>query len=494
MAHFDDLMAYDRETQALAAIMGRLSWDQETVMPRGAAEQRGEEMAALEAVLHARRVDPRLGDWIAAIDEASLDDFGRAYMRHIRRDYARNTKVPARLAAEIARVTSVAQGIWAEARARDDFAHFAPTFEEVVRLRREEAAALREGTDHADLWDALHQDYEPGSSGAALEAMFGALRPRLVALRDRILGAEAPKALSGSFDEDRQMALTEGLAGVFGYDFSRGRIDKAVHPFSSGSGLDVRITTRTNPEDPLNSIYSTIHETGHACYEQNISPDYLLSPLGAGVSMGVHESQSRIYENQLGRSRAFTEYLYGQMRETFGDFGIDSAEAFFAAVNRVTPGFIRTEADEVQYNLHVLMRFDLEREIVNGTLEIRDLPEAWDARFAADFGVTVDRISNGCLQDVHWPVGLFGYFPTYSLGNVYAGCLHKALRADVPDLDAQLSRGDTTGATGWLRDNLQQYGGLRAPRETVVHACGFEPSELPLLDYLEEKFGAIYGV
>jgi Zn-dependent carboxypeptidase len=493
MSAFDDLLAYVRTTEALGQIAGRLSWDQETVMPRGAVEQRGEEFAAIESVLHARRVDPKLGDWLAAIDEDSLDDFGRALVRHTRRSYARNTKVPADLAAELARVTSVAQGIWAEARARDDFNHFAPTFEEVVKLRREEAAALKEGTDHADLWDALHQDYEPGSSGAELEAMFGALRPRLVALRDKIMGAAQPKGLTGTFDEDKQMALTGMLAGTFGYDFDHGRIDKAVHPFSSGSGLDTRITTRTNPEDPFNSIYSTIHEVGHACYEQNISRDYLLTPLGAGVSMGVHESQSRIYENQLGRSRAFTEYLFGQMRDTFGDFGIDTAEAFYAAVNRVTPGYIRTEADEVQYNLHVLLRFDLERRIINGSLDIADLPEAWDSRFEADFGVKVDKISNGCLQDVHWPVGLFGYFPTYSLGNVYAGCLHKALRGDIPDLDAQLARGDTSGATGWLKEHLQQYGGLREPRDTIVHACGFEPTEAPLLDYLEEKFAGIYG-
>ena len=492
MSAFDDLMKFTRETEALGAIMGRLNWDQETMMPRGAAEQRGEEFAALETVLHARKTDARIGGWLEQIDAKALDEVSRAQLRHIRRSYERNTKVPARLAAELAKVTSVAQGIWAEARARDDFAHFAPTFKEVVRLRREEAAALKEGTDY-DLWDALHQDYEPGSTGAQLDAMFGALRPRLVALRDRIMGADQPKGLSGTYDEAKQMALTEGLAAAFGYDFAYGRIDKAVHPFSSGSGLDVRITTRTNPEDPLNSIYSTIHETGHACYEQNISRDYLLTPLGEGVSMGVHESQSRIYENQLGRSRAFTEYLYGEMRETFGEIGVNSAEDFYAAVNRLTPGYIRTESDEVQYNLHVLLRFDLERQIIGGSLDIDDLPEAWDSRFEADFGVKVDKVSNGCLQDVHWPVGLFGYFPTYSLGNVYAGCLHKALRAEVSDLDAQLAKGDTSAATGWLKDNLQQFGGLREPRDTIVHACGFEPSEAPLLDYLEEKFAGIYG-
>ena len=284
------------------------------------------------------------------------------------------------------------------------------------------------------------------------------------------------------------------MAQAFGYDLNRGRIDKAVHPFSSGSGNDVRITTRTNPADPFNCLYSTIHEVGHAAYEQGIDQAYLLTPLGKGVSMGVHESQSRIYENQLGRSHAFTGWLYDQMTQTFGDFGIADAEAFYAAVNRVQKGYIRTESDEVQYNLHIMLRFDLERAMIAGDLLAGDLEAAWNDRFAADFGYGVDKASNGVLQDVHWSVGLFGYFPTYSLGNVYAGCLYQALRRAVPGLDGQLAKGDTHRATGWLRTQLQQHGGLRTPRETITFACGAEPSAGPLLGYLEAKFGAIYGL
>ncbi|GAA3876452.1 carboxypeptidase M32 [Celeribacter arenosi] len=493
MTAFDDLMAFERETQALASIAGRLGWDQETVMPRGATAQRGEEFAAIENVLHARRTNPQVGDWLAAISDADLDAVGQANLRHIRRSYARNTKVPAKLASALAKATSLSQGVWAEARANDDFARFAPTFEEVVALKREEAAALSQGAEQGDLYDALLQDYEPGGSAADLAQMFGALRPRLVELRDKILGADQPAGVTGTFDEAAQMALAHEVASAFGYDFELGRIDKAVHPFSSGSGQDVRITTRTSATDPFNCLYSTIHEVGHAAYEQRIDDAHLLTPLGAGVSMGVHESQSRIYENQLGRSRAFTGWLFGRMRDRFGDFGIANEDAFFAAVNRVTPGYIRTESDEVQYNLHVLLRFDLERQIIAGDLDVADLPEAWNARFEADFGVRVDKVSNGCLQDVHWPVGLFGYFPTYSLGNVYAGCLHQALREAVPDLDTGLAKGDTSAATTWLGDHLQTFGGLREPKDTIRHACGFEPSEAPLLDYLEAKFGAIYG-
>ena len=491
MSAYDELIAFQRETEALAQVAGRLGWDQETVMPGGAAAQRAEELGAMESVLHARRTDARLGDWLAAVDMDALDEAGQANVRLIRRSYERNVKVPADLAAEIARVTSRAQRIWAAARADEDFAAFAPTLEKVVSLRRQEAAALAGGGDR---YDALLDDYEPGATGAQLEAMFSALRPRLVALRARVLEARGPAPLERDFDEAGQLALARELAGAFGYDFEHGRIDKAVHPFSSGSGLDVRITTRTAARDPFNCLYSTIHEVGHATYEQNIDRAHLLTPVGGGVSMGVHESQSRIYENQLGRSRAFTGWLYRRMRDVFGDFGVDSEAAFYRMVNRVQPGFIRTEADEVHYNLHVLMRFDLERALIAGDLQVGDLPGAWNARFEADFGVAVARPSDGVLQDVHWSVGLFGYFPTYTLGNVYAGCLHKALRADVPDLDEQLARGDASAATGWLGERLQRFGGLHAPRETVARACGFAPSEEPLLDYLEEKFSALYDL
>ena len=491
MTAYDELMAFQKQTSALGQIAGRLEWDQETVMPRGAAAQRSEEIGALESVLHARRTDPRIGDWLAAIDDETLDAEGRAQLRHIRRTYERTNRVPARLAAEIARVTSQAQGVWAEARAADDFAAFAPTLKEVLALRREEGAALSDG---GDVYDALLDDYEPGATAAQLEQMFGALRPRLVALREASRARPQPKGLSSEFDEAVQMKLTRSVAKVFGYDMTRGRVDKAVHPFSSGSGDDVRITTRTALRDPFNCLYSTIHEVGHACYEQNIAAGYRMTPLGQGVSMGVHESQSRIYENQLGRSRAFTGWLYGQMRDAFGDFGIADEEAFYGCVNRVHNGFIRTEADEVQYNLHVLLRFDLERALISRALEVEDLEAAWNDRFKADFGYAVDRPSHGVLQDVHWSVGLFGYFPTYTLGNVYAGCLHAALRRDLPGLDAQLAAGDPSQAVGWLAEKVQRFGGLYEPREVIAQACGEAPTEAPLLDYLEAKFSGIYGL
>jgi len=489
---YTELMAFQRETEALAQIAGRLGWDQETMMPRGASRQRAEEMAALQGVLHARRTDPRVGAWLETLDGGEHDTVAAANLRLIGRNYRRNLRVPARLAAAIAHKTSLAQGIWAQARAAEDFAQFAPILAEVLDLRRQEADALADG---ANRYDALLQDYEPGATAAGLSEMFGALRPRMVELRDKVLGAShQPAPISGSFDEARQMQLARKLAATFGYDFDRGRLDKAVHPFSSGSGADARITTRTAADDPFNCVYSTIHEVGHACYELGIDDAHALTPLGQGVSMGVHESQSRIYENQIGRGRAFSGWLFEKMHESFGDFGVADADAFYGAVNRVGQGYIRTESDELQYNLHVLMRFDLERALVSGDLQVADLPDAWNERFSADFGVAVDKPSNGCLQDVHWSVGLFGYFPTYTLGNVYAGCLMQAMQSALPGLDEDLAQGDTGAATGWLRENLQRHGGLYEPRDVIERACGFAPSEAPLLAYLEKKFSEIYNL
>ncbi|MDZ7708698.1 MAG: carboxypeptidase M32 [Roseovarius sp.] len=488
MAAYDDLMALERETQALAQVAGRLGWDQETMMPRGAADQRSEETGAMQAVLHARRCDARRGDLLACAEAEVSDEVARAQLHHIRRDFDRATRVPGDLAVALARLTSRAQGQWAEARAANDYAAFAPVLAEVVRLKREEAAAVARGRD---LYDALIDDFEPEMTAARLDAMFAEMRPRLVDLRARALERDWPM-LDAAFEEQAQLRLSREVARRFGYDFARGRLDLAVHPFSSGSGDDVRITTRVSEHDPFNCLYSTIHEVGHACYEQGIDPAYRLTPLGQGVSMGVHESQSRIYENQLGRSRAFTGWLYGRMREAFGDFGVADAEMFYRAVNRVHRGYIRTEADEVQYNLHVMLRFDLEKALIAGDLAVGDLEAAWNDRFAADFGYAVDRASNGVLQDVHWSVGLFGYFPTYSLGNVYAGCLYEAMRGAVSGLEDDLARGAPDGATAWLHQQVQVHGGRYAPAEVIARACGgAEPTAGPLLDYLEEKFGGV---
>ncbi|WP_411958124.1 carboxypeptidase M32 [Paracoccus homiensis] len=490
MSAFNDLLAFQRQTEALSSVAERLGWDQETVMPRGATEQRAEEIGAMEEVLHERRTDPRIGEWLSVAEPEN--EVEARILQLIDRDYTRTNRIPARLAAELARVTSRAQGIWAEARANDAPQDFLPTLDQVLMLKREEAAALADG---GDLYDALLEDYEPDTTAAEIARVFDAMRPRLVALRDDIMGADRqPQPLTGHFPQETQLRLARACAGAFGYDWSRGRMDIAVHPFSSGSWQDSRITTRVVETDPFNCIYSTIHEVGHSSYELGIDPDYAFTPLGRGVSMGVHESQSRIYENQMGRGRAFTGWLFNRMSDAFDGLNIANADDFYATVNRVTPGFIRTEADEVQYNLHIMLRFDLERDLISGRLDTDDLVEAWNSRFQKDFGVAVDRPAHGVLQDVHWSVGLFGYFPTYALGNVYAGCLNAAMRKNVPDLAQALAEGDAAPGVEWLRENVQRHGGLLPPRDVIEQATGAAISPDPLLDYLEEKFGAIYGL
>lgn len=487
---FTALMAHMHEAVALSQISGLLGWDQETTMARGSVSQRAEWMSALQASIHAKRTDPKVGEWLAAIDPAELDAVGAANIRVINREYERQSRVPADLAREIARVTSAAQGEWAEARAAGDFAAFQPTLTKVVDLRRQEAVALADG---GDLYDALLGEYEPGMQAADLDRLFTGLRRGLVDLRERIgeSRVEIPD-LKGHFSQDQQMLIARELASAFGYDWKCGRLDLAVHPFSSGSGNDVRITTRVAEQDPFNCFYSTIHEVGHAVYEQNIDPRHGLTVLGTGASMGIHESQSRIFENQLGRSRAFTGYLFTRMQDVFGDFGIADAETFYQVVNKLRRGYIRTGADEVQYNLHVLLRYDLERALIAGSLDVSDLQDAWNQRFEQDFGFAVDKIQNGVLQDVHWPVGLIGYFPTYTLGNIYAGELYAALRKDLPALDADLAMGNTKSAVGWLKKKIHTYGGVSEPCELIQKAVGHVPSEKPILDYLNHKFSSIY--
>lgn len=498
MNAFNKLMSFQRETELLSSTAERLGWDQETMMPPKANSQHAEEVSVIEGVLHARRSNPQIGEWLSECSPKNEVD--RANLRLIKRSYERATKVPARLAQELARVTSLAHGIWAQARTQNDVTAFLPTLKKVIELKQEEGSALSEAHTGKDaVYNALLNDYETGATAQTISETFNKMRPRLVKLRERVLHSSvSPSPLTGNFEKTKQINFARELAGSFGYDWQRGRLDLAVHPFCSGSANDVRITTRVVESDPFNCFYSTIHEVGHACYEQGISPDYHLTPVGRGanVSMGAHESQSRIYENQLGRSRAYTSWIFKRMQSIFGDFGIGNADDFYGTVNRLQPGYIRTEADEVQYNLHVMLRFDLERALIRNELDVRNLEEAWNTRFYADFGIKIDKASNGMLQDVHWAAGLFGYFPTYALGNIYAACLHKKMRQDIPLLDNYLSQGDTALATNWLRENVQKYGAIYEPQELISKACGFAfnepPDELALLDYLETKFSDIY--
>jgi len=490
---YDDLLDHQKQIIALERVQGLLSWDQEVMMPRHGASSRAEQAGAMSVVVHERRTAPSVPKLLDAVNEADLSEAQAANLRLIRRGYERASRVPTDLAGQIARVTSEAQGIWADARKANAFADFAPALTEVVNLVRQQAECVK--TDGGTLYDALLDDYEMGATEAEIDQIFGRLRAGLTNLRDRIKGSDiVPPKLSGDFPAEAQMAMAQTLAEAFGYDWDAGRLDLSVHPFSSGTRDDTRITTRVDPSNPLDCLFSTIHETGHALYEQNLDFDLDWQPAGQSVSMGVHESQSRFCENQIGRSRHFARFLFPRMKEVFGDVGVASAKELYQAINRVEPGFIRTEADEVHYNLHIMMRFDLERALISGDLEVSDLEGAWNERFKADFGVAVPDAARGVLQDVHWSCGLFGYFPTYSLGNIYAGCLFEAMRRDLARFDDHVQNGDISILIQWMTQQIHTKGSLKTPRELITDATGEPPTEEALLRYLESKFGGLYQV
>ena len=482
------LLEHLKKTAALGQVSGIISWDQETMMPEKGATQRAEQTGVVAALLHQLSTDPRIPEWIDAIDQTRVSQFDAANIREAKRSYDHASKVPETLAGTIAKASAEGQMIWTKAREARDFKMFAPALEKLVELKREEADYLLEG--HANAYDALLDQFEPGAKTETLLPLLEGLRAPLVALREKISDKPKPKSFEGSFPSKQQLALATKLAKQFGYDFTAGRIDISTHPFSSGGGGDSRITTRIDEGDPLNCLYSTAHEVGHALYAQG-APDAFL-PAAQYCSMGVHESQSRFWENQIARSRPFAEWLYPEMKSLFPDMNIASPEEFYRAVNKVETGFIRTEADEVHYNLHVLLRFELEQELISGNLKVKDLEGEWNKRFKAYFGLEVKDVKLGVLQDVHWSVGLFGYFPTYSLGNIYSACLDKTMRKDMPDRDDKTAIGETGEILDWLREKIHHKGRLLSADKLIQSATGQAPSAQPLVDYLEDKYSMLY--
>ncbi|MEL6476367.1 MAG: carboxypeptidase M32 [Pseudomonadota bacterium] len=484
------LLDHLKQTSALSQAAGLLSWDQETMMPPKGGAIRAEQAGALAHVIHERKADPRIADWAATIDRATLSAFDRRNVEEALRAHDRANRIPARLAEATAIAASEGQRIWARARAERDFAAFAPALKRNIDLARERAACL--SVEGAAPYDALLDEFEPGMRSAELWPMLEGMRPRLKALREKIADRPRPDALTGAFPAAAQMRLAAQIARQIGYDFEAGRLDKAAHPFSSGAVGDARITTRTDEADPFGCVYSTIHEVGHALYTLGAVDPFL--PAADYCSMGVHESQSRFWENQIARSRPFADWLYPAMCEAFGAMNLEGPEPLYRAVNLVQTGFIRTEADEVHYNLHILLRFELERELIAGDLEVEDLEAAWNTRFLRDFGLEVPDPTLGVLQDVHWSVGLFGYFPTYSLGNIYAACLDEAMRAVLPERDALIRTAQMAPILAWMREKIHSQGRLYAAPQLIEQATGKRPTPEPLLVYLEAKFGALYDL
>jgi carboxypeptidase Taq len=484
----------------LGAAGSVLSWDQQTHMPPGGGRARAEQLSTLRRLTHEMFTASKTRELLEAAEAeaGSLDPDSdeAATVRMTRRDFDRATKLPTEFVADRTRAAATSVEVWRRARPANDFALFQPHLEQMVDFARRAADYL--GYDEHP-YDALLDGFEPKMTSREVTALFATLRERTVPLVRAI--AERGDVVDASFlhreyDEGQQEAFARGVAEKFGYDFSRGGLARAPHPFASGfSRDDVRITTRFDARYLPAAMFAIFHESGHAMYEQGVAPSLERTPLGRGAGLGVHESQSRMWENLVGRSRAFWRHAFPRLREVFpAQLSDVDAETFYRAVNRVTPNLIRVEADEVTYNLHIILRYELERALLEGVLGVRDLPEAWNARMANSLGITPPTDADGVMQDIHWSGGMIGYFPTYTLGNVMSAQLFDAARRAHPSLVEEVGHGEFGTLLGWLREHVHAYGRKYFPQDLLERATGSRLTPEPYLRYLWEKFGDIYGV
>jgi carboxypeptidase Taq len=494
------VLAKSREISDLRALLALAAWDQNTALPEGAGEVRGEQLATLQGLIHERWVDQRFGEQVAGLTEAvsksSYTDADRGLLREVTRERDHATKLPRGLVEEMARVESSAFEAWKKARATNDFALFAPWLARTIALQRE--VADRFGYKETR-YDALLDLYEPGMTASRVDALFSAVRETSLRMLRRIQdsGTDVDASLlEGSFAPERQMDLARVILQRMGYDFARGGLAQSPHPFTTdfGSPYDVRLTVRPDERFVDSSILAAIHEGGHALYEQGSALALARTPLAGGASMGAHESQSRLWENAIGRSEAFWQGQFDAMRAAFPERYTDAQPAAFArALNRVKPSLIRIEADEVTYNLHIIIRFEMEKAMVNGEVAIESLPRMWNQKYKDYLGIEPPTDSDGILQDIHWTSG-FGYFPTYTLGNLYAAQIYAALRRAYPDMDARLASGDTAFALDWLRERMYQFGKTYEPETLISIVTGERPNPAYFAEYLARKFEGIYGL
>lgn len=493
------------EISDLSSAAGLLGWDQQTMMPERANPLRAEQLGTLSGIVHERFTDAAIGRLLHALEgeeealrAADPDSDDAALIRVTRRDYEKAKRVPGELAVELARAGALGHQAWVEARARSDFAAFLPFLQRNVELKRQYVELFADENPD-DPYDVLLDDYEEGMKTAEVAALFSELRAALVPLIARI--AERADAvddgpLHGAFEPARQAVLVRGVLERLGWSPDGWRLDEAEHPFATSFGpTDVRLTTRYDPSYIGMALYGGIHEMGHGLYEAGVAPQLARTPLAGGASLGLHESQSRLWENVVGRGRPFAGFLHGELQRVFPQqFGDVDAEAFYRAVNSVQPSLIRVEADEATYGLHIILRFELEREMIAGTLDLAELPEAWNARMKEYLGIDVPSDALGVLQDVHWSAGEIGYFSTYALGNLIAAQLWQRARADLPDLDAQLAAGDGSALRAWLGDNLHRHGRKHPPKELVRRIVGGPIAVQPFVDYLTAKLTPLYGL
>jgi carboxypeptidase Taq len=472
-----------------------LGWDERTMMPASGTEPRAQVMATLARVRHKMFSSEQVGELIeAARPEVSglpHDSVEAALLRVVSRDYEKARRVPAELRAEMAHASSIAEAAWIEARRRSDFKLLLPHLHRNVELARRYADCYEGFEGFEQPYDALLDEYEPGMSTAEIERVLGELRDGLIPIVEE-LGEREPaddSCLRGEFPTDGQMALIADLLGELPLPAGGWRLDPTEHPFAVGVALgDIRLTTRYDESYLGMALFSALHEAGHGIYESGVDQELQRTPLGKPRSLGLHESQSRLWENWVGRGRPYLKHVLPRLRRAFPErFKGVKLDQLVAAANRAEPSLIRVEADELTYNLHIMIRFELELEIFNGELELKDLQRAWNTRYRSYLGLKVPDAARGVLQDVHWAGGAFGYFPTYSLGNVIAGQLWEAARRDLPDLDESIAGGDLTGLGGWLREHVHRYGRRLSVAEILDRAgCGRLSVE-PLLEHLRQR-------
>ncbi|MFY2563858.1 carboxypeptidase M32 [Corallococcus terminator] len=491
------LLSRMQELKDLQGLIGLATWDQETYLPAKAGSARAHQLSTLQGIHHERLVDPRLGDALAkAATEAGLTDDERAMVAILQREREREVCVPSALVRALAEAQSHGLQAWREARKERRFARFQPALQRLLELRREQADAY----GHAgERYDALLEGYEPGMRVARLTPVLTTLREQLIPMVGKLMGVkrQVPAHFDGHrFDKDAQFRFTLRLLADLGFDLEAGRQDLSIHPFTGGTHpLDVRLTTHVDESNPLPALFSTIHEAGHGLFEQGFAPEHHRTPLAASPSMGLHESQSRLWENMVGRGRPFWEHYFPLLRASFPDaLAHVDLDAFHAVVNDVRPSLIRTESDEVTYNLHIAVRYELELLLIRDELPLADLPAAWNERMERYLGVTPPDDTQGVLQDIHWAWGELGYFPTYSLGNLYSASLYRVAARELPDLDGQLRQGKMLPLRDWLRERIHRQG-FRLPAEARVReVTGQGLTDADFLGYLREKYGALYGV
>ncbi|MBM4124942.1 MAG: carboxypeptidase M32 [Nitrospira sp.] len=495
------------EVQHLHSAASLLSWDQETYMPPGGGEARADQLSTLQTMAHDKLVSPEIEALLAKwVDQATgqaleiagdaWDEPSRALLREVWRDFSRAKKLPSDFVKKLSRECSLAQQIWAEARKKSDFKLFLPNLRTIIALKREETQYL--GYKDSP-YDALLDTYEPGATAAQLAPLFAALKDRLVPLLNRVVASPVKiddSPLTRSYDPSRQVEFGKLVLTAMGYDFDRGRLDLSSHPFTTSfHPTDVRVTTRVYERELPACLFSCLHEGGHGLYDQGLDQARYGTPLGEALSLGIHESQSRLWENCVGRSRPFWHCFYPLLQRTFPDqLGDVTLDRFYATINRVAPSLIRVEADELTYNLHIMLRFEIEQNLIEGRTQAEDLPAIWNEGMKNCLGLVPERDAEGVLQDVHWSLGAFGYFPTYTLGNLYAVQFYDQACLELPNLEAEIEAGRLTVLTKWLNQKIHRWGRSFTADHLAQRVTGRSLSPEPFLAYLEKKFGTLYGL